>query len=200
MIVVTLSSCPFLAKYGVAMHDDLRIRTARLVLRPWTAADSEPFAAMNADPVVMEHFPSVQTREESDAAVARIRKHFEDHGFGLWAVEVPEEAPFIGFVGLAVPTFEAHFTPCVEVGWRIARAHWGKGYATEGATAALKTGFDNLGLAEIVSMTIPANVRSRRVMEKLGMTRDPVDDFDHPRIPVGSPIRRHVLYRLRRRA
>jgi RimJ/RimL family protein N-acetyltransferase len=174
----------------------LPIRTARLSLRGWTEADREPFAAMNADPRVMEHFHSPLDREQSDAMTDRIQKHHDEHGFGLWAVEVPGEASFVGFIGLVNVSFEAHFTPCVEIGWRIARAHWGRGYATEGAQAALSAGFEAVGLAEIVSFTIPANARSRRVMEKLGMIHDPAGDFDNPRIPVGSPIRRHVLYRI----
>jgi RimJ/RimL family protein N-acetyltransferase len=172
------------------------VRTARLLLRPWKDTDSEPFAAMNADREVMAHFPATLSRGESDAIVERIRKHFDERGFGMWAVEVPGEAPFIGFVGLMAPSFEAHFMPAVEVGWRIARAHWNLGYATEGAREALRLGFEELGLQEIVSMTVPGNVRSRRVMEKLGMKRDPKDDFDHPRIPKGSPLVRHVLYRI----
>jgi RimJ/RimL family protein N-acetyltransferase len=146
----------------------------------------------------MEHFPAPLTRAESDAMVDRIEAAFESNGFGLWAVEVLGGAPFIGFVGLAVPTFEAHFTPAVEVGWRLAREHWGRGYATEAARAALEFGFGSVGLDEIVSFTVPANVRSRTVMERLGMTHDPKDDFDHPRIPPGNPLRRHVLYRLQR--
>ncbi|MBI2895806.1 MAG: GNAT family N-acetyltransferase [Deltaproteobacteria bacterium] len=172
------------------------IRTARLLLRPWRDGDLEQFAAMNADPRVMEHFPSVLSRSESDAAAGRIRSHFEAHGYGLWAIEVPGVADFIGFAGLSRPTFEAHFTPCVEVGWRLAAAHWFHGYATEAARAALRWGFVAHGLAEIVSMTVPANRRSRRVMEKLGMRHDPSDDFDHPRLPEGHGLRRHVLYRL----
>lgn len=176
----------------------LPIRTERLSLRAWTDADREPFAAMNADPVVMENFPSVLSREQSDAAVDRIQKHHEEHGFGLWVVEAPGEAPFLGYVGIMHVPFTAHFTPSVEIGWRLARACWGKGYATEAARAVLRTGFEVLGLAEIVSFTIPANTRSRRVMEKIGMTRDPADDFDNPRTPAESPRRRHVLYRIRR--
>jgi RimJ/RimL family protein N-acetyltransferase len=174
------------------------IRTDRLVLRPWTRADREPFAAMNADPRVMEYFPALLSRAESDATADRIERHFEERGFGLWGVEVPGEASFIGYVGLMVPAFEAPFMPCVEVGWRLAQAHWGLGYATEGARAALRQGCE-LGLTEVVSMTVLANRRSRRVMEKLGMKRDPADDFDHPRLPPGSPLRRHILYRLSRR-
>jgi RimJ/RimL family protein N-acetyltransferase len=174
-----------------------RLRSERLVLREWTDADLEPFAAMNADPAVVEHLPGPLSREASDELVLRFRKHFAEHGFGLWAVELAEQkGSCLGFLGLWIPAFAAPFMPCVEVGWRLARAHWGRGYATEGAKEAIRSGFVDLGLAEIVSMTVPANVRSRRVMEKLGMTRDPADDFDHPRLPEGSPLRRHVLYRL----
>jgi RimJ/RimL family protein N-acetyltransferase len=186
------------------MKDDERrgvpsvIDTARLRLRRWTADDREPFAALNADPQVMEYFPSIQSRQESDAGAGRIAAHFERNGFGLWAVEIPEVTPFAGFIGLAVPGFEAPFTPCVEIGWRLAATYWGLGYATEGARAALDLGFDVLGLDEVVSFTVPANRRSRRVMEKLGLSRDPADDFDHPSIPLGHPLRRHVLYRLKR--
>ena len=170
------------------------IRTERLLLRRWTECDRDPFAELNADPRVMEHFPSVLTRADSDAMVERIEAHFERHGFGLWAVEVIGQAPFIGFVGLAVPSFEAHFTPCVEVGWRLAARFWGRGYATEAARAGVAFAFDQAGLTEIVSMTVPENIRSRHMMERLGMTRDPADDFEHPTLP---DHRRHVLYRLR---
>ncbi len=176
----------------------MEARTGRLWLRPWRDEDVEPFAALNADPRVMEHFPSVSTREQTEAQVARIRAHFAQHGWGFWAVEVPGVAPFVGFVGLNTVPFTAPFTPAVEVGWRIAQAHWGQGYATEGARAALDVAFLRLGLPEVVSFTVPANVRSRRVMEKLGMHRDPSEDFEHPRVPEGHPLRRHVLYRLRR--
>jgi RimJ/RimL family protein N-acetyltransferase len=172
--------------------------TARLLLRPWRPEDLAPFAAMNADSRVMEHFPAVYTREESDAAAGRIAAHFAEHEFGLWAVEIQGVAPFAGFIGLNVPSFSAHFTPCVEIGWRLAADFWGRGYATEGARAALQFGFDELRLDEIVSMTVPANQRSWRVMEKLGMTRDAADDFEHPRVPAGHPLQRHVLYRVKR--
>jgi ribosomal-protein-alanine N-acetyltransferase len=130
--------------------------------------------------------------------VERIRAHFAEHGFGLWAVEVAEDGALAGFVGLQVPHFEAAFTPCVEVGWRLGRAHWGRGYATEAARAALDHGFGPAGLREIVSFTVPANRRSRAVMERLGMVRDPADDFDHRSLPEGHRLRRHVLYRIRR--
>jgi len=174
------------------------IRTPRLVLRGWRDADVEPFAAMNADPRVMEHFPARLSSGETAAMVARIRVHFEEHGFGLWAVEVPGVAPFIGFTGLSRPRFLAPFTPCVEIGWRLAFDHWGRGYATEAARASLAFGFERLGLGEIVSFTVPANRRSIHVMEKLGMTRHPADDFDHPNVAEGHLLRRHVLYRLAR--
>ena len=171
------------------------IRTDRVCLRRWCSADREPFAALNADHRVMEYFPATLSREESDATVTRIVAHFDRHGFGFWAMEIPNIASFAGFVGLAVPTFKAPFTPCVEIGWRLAAQHWGRGYATEAARAVLTHGFGPLGLREIVSLTTAGNLRSRRVMEKIGMIRDPADDFDHPAIPDGHPLRRHVLYR-----
>lgn len=171
------------------------IVTPRLLLRRWVAADLEPFAAMNADPRVMEFFPKLLDRDESDAVAARIRTHFDEKGFGLWAVEVPGVAPFAGFIGLQVPRFEAHFTPCVEIAWRLAVPFWGHGYATEGATAALRLAFDVLHLPEVVSLTAVINERSWRVMERLGMARTPADDFDHPLVPEGHRLRRHVLYR-----
>lgn len=173
------------------------IETERLLLRQWRDEDFEPFAALNADPITMEFFPSVLTTPESDAAAAGNRAHIEEHGWGLWAVEVVETGEFIGFTGLWTVPSDYPFIPAVEVGWRLARAHWGRGYATEAARAAVEFGFGDLGLAEIVSMTAVANLRSRRVMEKLAMNHDPADDFDHPRIPDGHPLRRHVLYRLR---
>lgn len=172
------------------------IRTERLVLRPWNSADLEPFAALNADPGVMEYFPSVLSRKESDALAARICTKLEEQGWGLWAVSVPDVANFIGFIGLARPTFDAHFTPAVEVGWRLASDYWGKGYATEGAKAALAFGFDTLNLEEIVSFTAVQNERSRRVMEKIGMDHATQDDFDHPKLVEGHPLKRHVLYRI----
>lgn len=172
------------------------LTTDRLILRPWRDGDLAPFAALNADPAVMEHFPAPLTRAESDAVAERVRDFMTEHGFGWWAVEIPGEAPFIGFIGLWRPAFEAHFTPCVEVGWRLAKAYWGRGYATEGARAALRFGFEHLRLAEIVSFTAVPNARSQAVMCRLGMTHDPADDFDHPRVPEGHRLRRHVLYRL----
>ncbi len=154
------------------------------------------FAEINADPRVAEHLPGVLTRVESDALFDRIQAHIATNGFGLWAVEAPGVTPLLGFIGLARPTYEAHFTPCVEVGWRLGSGCWGLGLATEGARAALAFGFGELGLAEIVSFTSPLNQRSRRVMEKLGMIYDAQGDFDHPRLPEGHRLRRHVLYRL----
>jgi RimJ/RimL family protein N-acetyltransferase len=174
------------------------LRTARLRLRRWRPSDAAPFAALNADPRVMEHFPALLSRDESNALVARIEDHFARHGFGLWAIEIAGETPFAGFIGLNVPTFEASFTPCVEIGWRLAADFWGRGIATEGAQAALRFGFDSVGLHEIVSFTVPENMRSRRVMEKLGMIHDPADDFDHPSLAAGYPLKRHVLYRIAR--
>ena len=169
----------------------------RFRLRPWRDEDREPFAAMNADPRVMEFFRSPLGRAESDTMVDRIQAHFSERGFGLWAIEVPGIAPFIGFTGLTVALFSAPFTPCVEVGWRLASQHWGQGYATEAARLALGYGFGTLALPEVVSFTSATNHRSRAVMERLGMQRDPADDFDHPGIAEGHALRRHVLYRLR---
>lgn len=174
------------------------IRTERLILRPWREADREPFFALNSDPRVMEHFPALQTRAQSDAGAARLSAFIDENGWGLWATEVIGGAPFIGFIGLQRPRFEAHFTPCVEIGWRLAFEHWNRGYATEGARAALRFGFDELRLDEIISNAVVANERSRNVMRKLGMHHDPADDFDHPLIPAGHRTRRHVLYRLSR--
>jgi RimJ/RimL family protein N-acetyltransferase len=174
------------------------IITERLRMRGWSDADLGEFARMNADPRVMEFMPARLTSEESDALAARICGHWTSHGFGLWAIEVRDGARFIGFVGLAVPRFDAKFTPCVEVGWRLAAGHWGRGYATEAARAALEFGFEQLRLPEIVSFTTVANARSRRVMDRIGMRHDRADDFDHPSIPPGHLLRPHVVYRLSR--
>lgn len=174
------------------------LETERLRLRAWRAGDHEPFARLNADPRVTEYLGATLDRAQSDAMVARIEAGFAEHGFGLWAVEVTGGAPFIGFVGLSVPRFQAHFTPCVEIGWRLNAAAWGHGYATEAAHAALAYGFEQRELPEIVSFTTAANLRSRAVMERLGMRRRPEDDFDHPALPADHPLRPHVLYRLTR--
>ncbi len=172
--------------------------TTRLRLRFWREEDLSAFAALNADPEVMTWYPKTLDRAESDALAERIQAGLREHGFGLWAVEAPGLAPFLGYVGLIRPRWQAPFTPCVEIGWRLAREHWGCGYATEAARAALAFGFARLGLEEIVSFTVPANRRSRAVMERLGMTRDPLEDFEHPVLPEGHRLRLHVLYRLRR--
>ena len=182
------------------MDGGRELRTDRLLLRRWRPDDRAPFAALNADPVVMEHFPGVLTREESDDFADRNEAGLEERGYGLWAVEVPDVAPFIGFIGLNPVRFDAHFTPALEVGWRLARDSWGHGYATEGAGAALAFAFDTLAKEEVVSFTTVKNARSRAVMERLGMTRDPTEDFEYPNLPEGHPIRPHVLYRLSRRA
>ena len=172
------------------------LSSGRICLRRWRDEDREAFAAMNSDARVMEFFPGRLSRVESDAMVDHIQKHFSEHGFGLWAIEVPDVAPFIGFTGLAVPRFSARFTPCVEVGWRLAFEHWGQGYATEAARLALGYGFGTHALTEVVSFTSATNYRSRAVMERLWMRRDPAEDFDHPALPESHPLRRHVLYRL----
>jgi RimJ/RimL family protein N-acetyltransferase len=176
----------------------VELTTSRLHLRSWLPSDLDLFAELNADPRVMEHFPKLLSREESDARAKLNEQHFEQHGFGLWAVEVIGVAPFIGFTGLVIPAFEAPFTPCVEIGWRLAYPYWGKGYATEAARASLQFAFQELNLSQVVSYTVPANARSRAVMERIGMRHHPDEDFDHPKLPEGHPLRRHVLYRISR--
>ena len=173
------------------------LETARLRLRQWRPDDLELFARLNADPEVMRYFPSPLTREESDRLALGAQEAIASRGWGLWAVEVTDEIPFIGFVGLAEPRFEAHFTPALEVGWRLDRPFWGHGYATEGGRAALAFAFQELGREEVVSFTTVLNEPSRRVMERLGMTRNPEDDFDHPLVD-DPRVRPHVLYRLGR--
>lgn len=170
--------------------------TERLVLRRWRDGDRGPFADMNADPAVMEHFPATLTRAESDALVDRIEAEFSTRGFGLWAVEVAETGSFIGFTGLSVPRFDAHFTPAVEIGWRLARSAWGHGYASEAARRVLRFAFEERRLAEVVSFTATGNLRSQAVMRRIGMTHDPADDFDHPLLPEGHRLRRHALWRM----
>jgi RimJ/RimL family protein N-acetyltransferase len=173
------------------------LSSGRICLRRWRDEDRDAFAAMNSDARVMEFFRSRLSRVESDATADRIQEHFNEHDFGLWAIEVPGVAPFVGFAGFAIARFSAPFTPCVEVGWRRAFEHWGHGYATEAARLALGHGFGALALSEVVSYTSATNHRSRAVMERLGMRRDPAEDFDYPALPEGHPLRRHVLYRLR---
>jgi len=166
------------------------------VLRRWRDADREPFAALNADPEVMEHFPARLTREQSDEMIDRLEALFDAQGFGLWAVEVAATGEFIGFTGLNRVPFQAPFSPAVEIGWRLSRQAWGHGYATEAARAVLAFGFETAGLDEIVSFTATTNLRSQAVMRRLGMTHDPAEDFDHPRVE-DPRLRRHVLFRLR---
>ena len=173
----------------------IEVRTERLLLRRWKDEDRAPFAAMNADPAVMRYFPGTLTRKQSDALAHSIEQGWDERGFGLWAVEISGEVPFAGFVGLSVQDFIPVSPPPVEVGWRLGKEHWGKGYATEAGLASLRFGFA-VELDEIVSCTTEQNWPSRRVMERLGMTHDPDDDFDHPRLPEDSPLRRHVLYRI----
>lgn len=173
------------------------LETERLLLRRWKPSDREPFAQMNANPRVMEFFAGTLTREESDQAADRIESDFENWGFGLFAVELKATGKFIGFIGLHTATFKAHFTPCVEIGWRIDEPYWNQGLATEGSRAVIDYAFKKLKLEGLVSFTAPENLTSRRLMEKLGMTSTPADDFDHPRLPEGHRLRRHVLYRLK---
>lgn len=174
----------------------MTIETERLVLRQWRKEDIALFAQMNADSKVMEFFPAIKSYDESLAEYQRIQDHFAKRGYGFWAVSENDGADFIGFVGLRYIDFDLPFAPAVEIGWRLARASWGKGYATEGALAALKFGFEILRLKEIVSFTSEINVPSRRVMEKIGMSRDLCGDFQHPKLPEGHRLRSHVLYRI----
>ena len=174
-----------------------RLETPHLVLRVWTDADRAPFAAINADPDVMRYFPAPLSAQQSDALLDSIQTRFAQNGFGLWAVQVKAGKPFIGFTGLT-PLSPLVPYPGIEVGWRLARSAWGRGYATEAARASIAYGFDVAGLPEIVSVTAEVNAPSRAVMRRLGMVHDPAEDFDHPGLPEGSPLRRHVLYRLRR--
>ncbi|TDC51192.1 N-acetyltransferase [Actinomadura sp. KC345] len=167
-----------------------------MVLRRWEAGDREPFAALNADPEVMAHFPAPLTRAESDAMVDGIEARFEGEGFGFWALETADTNRFIGFTGLAVVRFDAPFTPAVEIGWRLARSAWGHGYAAEAARRALRFAFDDARLDEVVSFTSTANLRSQAVMERIGMVRDAAGDFDHPLVDDGHRLKRHVLWRI----
>jgi len=174
------------------------LETERLRLRRWKESHRAPFASINADPRVMEWLGPPLSRAQSDAMIERAEEHFRKHGFGPYAVELRETEGCIGFVALMIPSFASHFTPCVEIGWRLAAEAWGHGYATEGARALMDHAFSKLGLRELVSFTAAENWRSRRVMERLGMTHDPADDFDHPRLVESDPLRRHVLYRTKR--
>jgi 3-dehydroquinate dehydratase / shikimate dehydrogenase len=175
------------------------LKTERLILRPWCEEDFAPFAALNADSRVREYFSGLLSQKESDESAQTKMDFIHKHGWGFWAVSVPNVADFIGFVGLEPVNFTAHFTPAVEIGWRLAYGFWNKGYATEGARAALQYGFETLQLEEIVSFTAIANQRSRKVMGKIGMHHDSKDDFDYEQVPLDHPVRRQALYRLQRR-
>ncbi len=171
------------------------LKTPRLILRPWQPEDFKPFAAMNADPKVMEFFPATLAQEESDVLARKLQEQLEERGWGFWAVAVPGTADFIGFIGISPVPFTAPFTPTVEIAWRLSPQYWGQGYATEGAKAALQYGFEILKLEEIVAFTTVSNTKSRAVMRRLGMTHNPQDDFEHPKLTEGHPLRHHVLYR-----
>ncbi len=174
------------------------LETERLILRRWRASDQAPFAALNADPAVMRHFLRTLTAEECRAIIGRLQDHFAEHGYGFGAVERKSDGAMIGMVGLGAARFDGPPSPCVEVGWRLARAYWGQGYATEAARAWLEYGFGTLGLAEIVAFVVPANQRSQAVMTRLGMRRDPGRDFEHPSLPEGHLLRPHWLYAISR--
>lgn len=175
------------------------LETKRLILRSWEPRDLEPFAKMASDPRVMEFFPSLLTRAESAENIRLMMEKIEKNGFCFWAAELKATQEFIGFIGLNIPGFQTAFTPCVEIGWRLAYDYWGQGLAPEGAIASLKYGFEQLNLEEIVAFTTKDNLKSQRVMEKIGMTYDPNGDFDHPKLAEGHPLRRHVLYRVNSR-
>ncbi len=174
------------------------LRTERLLLRRWRDEDLEPFAALNTDPEVMRYFPRLLDRETTATIIENMEAHTEKYGFGYWPIEVPGVAPFIGFVGLMITPFQAPFTPCIETAWRLARPYWGRGYAIEGATATLMFAFEHLPMDEVVAFAVPENQRSLRLIKRLGMVRRLEDDFDHPGVEEGSPLRRHHLYRMSR--
>lgn len=173
-----------------------QLETERLILRQWHSDDLTAFASINQDPRVMQYFPSTLDIAETRQFIKKIKQHFKQHGYGFFCCALKSSNLCIGFVGLNVPNFEAHFMPNVEIGWRLAFNHWGKGYATEAAMRMLDYGFNELALHEIVSFTVPANTRSRRVMEKIGMLHDPKDNFKHPQLACNHPLSLHVLYRL----
>ena len=179
------------------MTELIEFETERLRLRQWIESDREPFARLSADPQVMEFFPNLLDRTASDAMVDRVQALISDRGWGFWAAELKADSQFIGFVGLHVPKVDLPCSPCVEIGWRLALPYWGKGYATEAARDVLRVGFDRLNLPEIVSFTATTNRRSYTLMERLGMTRQ-TETFEHPNVPIGHPLREHVLYRLSR--
>lgn len=193
--VYTFYLTPFLVLYLKKIISMNTIKTKRLILREWNDKDLETFVKINQDPKVLEFLPGSLTREQCAEWIERINQHFKEHGFGLWAATL-KTGEFIGYIGLNIPAFEAHFTPCVEIGWRLAAEYWGKGYSTEGAQAIVEYGFTKLGLKEIVAFTVPANIRSIRVMEKIGMKRDLSGDFHHPKLPKDHRLSLHVLYRV----
>jgi RimJ/RimL family protein N-acetyltransferase len=172
------------------------LRTKRLILRPWQETDLEAFAEFNADPKVMEFYENTLTREESDAVAQKFERESNERGYGFWAIEVPRVAGFVGYAGLNYWNLEMKFAPCIDVGWRLGSSHWGHGYATEASNEALRFGFEMLGFSEIVSMATIENIRSRRVMERLGMRHDPAENFEHPKVPKDHPLSWRVLYRL----
>jgi RimJ/RimL family protein N-acetyltransferase len=175
----------------------IELVTARLRLRQWRESDREPFAAMNADPAVMEFFPSLQSRQASDASIDLWQSQFSSQGWSNWAIELLESARFVGFLGLSIPRRALPFSPCVEIGWRLARSFWGYGFATEGGRGALQVAFERIGLSQVVSFTTLGNTRSRAVMERLGL-RNTMQDFEHPGVPEGHALRPHCLYRITR--
>ncbi len=174
----------------------MKIITPRLTLRNWQQQDFKPFAILNHDPEVMKFFPKILNEEESNNAINKFIAHFEKHGFGLLAVERNDNKKFIGFIGLNIPNFTTNFTPCVEIGWRLAKEHWGQGLATEGATAILQHAFDQLKLKEIVAFTAKNNLASIAVMKKIGMKRVIDGDFPHPNLPSNHALAPHILYKI----
>lgn len=174
------------------------LSSERLILRPWREDDLDALAALCADPEVMAHFPAVLDRAATAVLLGKLMAHQAEHGFTFWALQRHEDAAFVGFTGLARVGFEAPFVPAVEIGWRLARPYWGQGYALEAARRSLQFAFEDLALDEVVAFTVPANQRSWSVMQRLGMRRDPADDFEHPGLPSGHPLRPHWLYRILR--
>ncbi|MBN8827716.1 MAG: GNAT family N-acetyltransferase [Sphingobacteriia bacterium] len=175
----------------------MKLEAERVILREWKEEDVEPFAKINQDPKVMEFMPKLLTKQEVNEWIERIKLHFKNNNFGMFACELKETKKFIGYIGLQNVAFEASFTPCVEVAWRLASDHWGKGLATEGAKRVLEFAFNDLKLKEVLAFTVPKNLPSRRVMEKLGMTHDPKENFNHPKLPLEHPLSLHVLYRIK---
>ncbi len=184
--------------HRVAAMSLLELHTERLLLRTWQPADLPGFAALNADPQVMRHFPGVMSRAQSDAMARRMQAHFVTHGFGYWVLERRDQPRLLGVLGLQQVAFAAAFTPAVEIGWRIQRQHWRQGYALEAATAVLAFAFAQLQLEQVLAFTVPANLPSQALMQRLGMQRDPAEDFAHPLLPAGHPLRAHLLYRIGR--